>query len=176
MKTLDQVEARTPISQPSSFPIIISQPGSYYLTGNITGVTSTDGIRINTSNVTIDLNGFELIGAGNVGDGVDVPAVISNVTIRNGVVRAWGDQGLNLQNASNIRIESVTVNGCGDYGLSTGANVVIKDSIFSNNAGGGCGIFLVGVESSFLFQRERQHRLGLCPECGRDDDELRRKR
>ena len=140
MKTLDQLEARIPISQPGSFPIVISQPGSYYLTGNLTGTAFNDGIRINVSNVTIDLNGFEMIGTSSVGDGIEAPATISNVTIRNGVFRTWGDQGLNLENASNVRVENVIVNGCGDYGLSVGANVLIKDSIFSSNAGAACGI------------------------------------
>src|SRR5438105_12923113 len=61
MKTLDQVEPRKPISQPApgGFPIMINQPGSYYLTGNISGAANTDGIRINAGGVTVDLNGFE---------------------------------------------------------------------------------------------------------------------
>jgi hypothetical protein len=66
MKTLDQIEPRKPISQPAvgGFPIAINAPGSYYLTGNITGASGTDGIRINVGGVTIDLNGFEVTGTG----------------------------------------------------------------------------------------------------------------
>ena len=45
MKTLDQVEPRTPVSAATTpgdatALYVISQPGSYYLTGNITGVVS----------------------------------------------------------------------------------------------------------------------------------------
>ncbi len=60
MKTLDQIDAklekRTPIS---SLPFTISQSGSYYLTGNLSG---TSGINVNVGNVVIDLNGFDLRG------------------------------------------------------------------------------------------------------------------
>ena len=105
MKTLDQLEARTPIAQPATFPILITQPGSYYLTGTITGVSNTDGIRVSVGGVTIDLNGFEMVGLGSIGDGIDATVAISNVTIRNGVLRGWGDRGLNLENATNARIE-----------------------------------------------------------------------
>jgi hypothetical protein len=87
MKTLDQVEPRKPISQPAAggFPIVINASGSYYLTGNITGASNTDGIRINVSGVAIDLNGFEMTGTLGFNYGIAAPAAISNVTIRNGV-------------------------------------------------------------------------------------------
>src|SRR5205807_5395152 len=56
MKTLDQIEARAPIS---SAPLTISKPGSYYLTTNLT-VSSGNAITIATNGVTLDLNGFGL--------------------------------------------------------------------------------------------------------------------
>ena len=59
MKTLDQVEARTPID---SIPFTITEGGSYYLTANLTGVPLADGITVNASDVTIDLNGYTLDG------------------------------------------------------------------------------------------------------------------
>src|SRR6266568_6580756 len=56
MKTLDQIEARTPIS---SAPFTITDSGSYYLTTNVT-VSSGDAITIAADNVTLDLNGFTI--------------------------------------------------------------------------------------------------------------------
>ena len=56
MLTLNQMEPRTPIS---SAPYTISQPGSYYLTANLT-VASGDAIDINANGVTLDLNGFTI--------------------------------------------------------------------------------------------------------------------
>src|SRR6187455_75010 len=58
MKTLDQVEARTPIS---SVPFTISASGSYYFTKNLQFQnTSGNAIAISASDVTLDLNGFTL--------------------------------------------------------------------------------------------------------------------
>src|ERR1017187_3770343 len=67
MKTLDQIEARTPIDAAHTpgdggNQFIISAPGSYYLTGNVTGVSGKNCISINADNVTVDLNGFALVG------------------------------------------------------------------------------------------------------------------
>ena len=66
MKTLDQVEPRTPIS---SLPFTIAAAGSYYLTGNLTGGAG-GGITIGASGVTLDLMGYELVGG--TGDGIQV--------------------------------------------------------------------------------------------------------
>src|SRR5687767_7720762 len=60
MKTLDQIEPRIPIG---SVPFTINAPGSYYLTGNLNTAT-TNAIIIRASDVTLDLRGFTLSGAG----------------------------------------------------------------------------------------------------------------
>src|SRR5579863_4016947 len=44
------------------FPIVICQSGSYRLSGNLTVPANTDGIDINADNVTLDLNGFSILG------------------------------------------------------------------------------------------------------------------
>src|SRR5688572_21135329 len=67
MKTLEQIEPRTPIS---SIPFTITQPGSYYVTRNLTMVGTSDGITIQSNNVTLDLGGFTLDGAGTGRHGV----------------------------------------------------------------------------------------------------------
>jgi hypothetical protein len=56
MKTLAQIEPRTPIS---SVPFTISQSGSYYLTNNVT-VNTGDAIIITANGVSLDLNGFTI--------------------------------------------------------------------------------------------------------------------
>src|SRR4051812_10008933 len=84
MKSLDQVEARTIVNAVNtpgdgSNTFVISQPGSYYLTGNITGAAGKHGISVQADDVTLDLNGFALIsgGSGTV-RGVDVPTAKTN--------------------------------------------------------------------------------------------------
>src|SRR5262245_41804718 len=68
MKPLDQVEPRTAINAvntPGDATAVfrITQPGSYYLTGNVAGVLNRSGIAVSAADVTIDLNGFAVLGA-----------------------------------------------------------------------------------------------------------------
>ena len=69
MKSLDQVEARVIVNAANTpgdetNTVIISQPGSYYLTGNITGEPDKHGISVQADDVTLDLNGFALLSGG----------------------------------------------------------------------------------------------------------------
>ena len=66
MKTQTQIEPRTDISTvsgTSSTHHSIVAAGSYYLTGNLE-VTRVTGISIESSNVTLDLNGFTIYKSG----------------------------------------------------------------------------------------------------------------
>src|SRR5215831_11784420 len=65
MKSLDQIEPRTPIDAAhtpgdGSNLFNITNSGSYYLTTNVIATSGKSGIRILADNVTIDLNGFGL--------------------------------------------------------------------------------------------------------------------
>src|SRR6476659_10541606 len=106
MKTLDQVEARTPIDAahtPGDADSLfkITQPGSYYLTANVTGVNAKHGVETAASGVTLDLNGFDLLGVPGSLDGVLVTlANAINVNVRNGSIRSWGGSGINLLDAA----------------------------------------------------------------------------
>src|SRR5437762_1154008 len=76
MKTLDQVEARTPIDAThtpgdANNDFIINQRGSYYLTGNLAIIKAT-GIQINVSDVTVDLNGFEISRSSGSGNCINI--------------------------------------------------------------------------------------------------------
>src|SRR6185295_18246660 len=105
-KTLNEVEPRiainatnTPGDATNLFKI--TQPGSYYLTGNITGVSGKNGIGIavaaNGPSVTIDLMGFELVGVPGSLIGITTTVLNGrNVEIVNGTVRAWGNNGINI--------------------------------------------------------------------------------
>jgi parallel beta-helix repeat protein len=102
MKTLDQVQPRTPVDAthtPGDAGSLfkITNAGSYYLTGNITGVSSQHGIVIATPNVTLDLNGFSLIGVPGSLIGICATNAIGTATglrIRNGVISGWGLYGI----------------------------------------------------------------------------------
>jgi hypothetical protein len=93
MKTLDQIEARTPIPKTSGSPVAgprftITTSGSYYLTGNITVSTgSAIVIAAGVNDVTLDLNGFTIastLTGSSSGNGVDMVDSNNRITIRNG--------------------------------------------------------------------------------------------
>ena len=106
-KTLTEVEPRVAINAantPGDADSIfrISQPGSYYLTGNLTGQAGKHGIEIATSGVTIDLAGFEVRGIGGALDGIAATINGSELCIRNGTIRFWPADGIDLQTSVTI--------------------------------------------------------------------------
>jgi parallel beta-helix repeat protein len=144
MKSLDQIDTHvdtaaaakripinavtTPGNAASTY--VITQPGSYYLTGNLNGELGKDGIDINADNVTVDLNGFAVIGAliSNYG----IYSINDNVALRNGTVRSWGLDGVRLQGANQI-FEGLRLSDNVEYGLIANGNSVIKDCAAYNN-------------------------------------------
>ncbi len=144
MKTLDQVEARiivnaanTPGDATSSF--VISQPGSYYLTGNLTVSTTKHGISIETDNVTLDLNGFAIISnaASGSGIGVNVPTGRVNLCVRNGTIRGWRSHGVGAINASSSILERLrAINNTGN-GLMISNESAVRDCVMTGNGGDG---------------------------------------
>jgi hypothetical protein len=129
MKTLDEVEPRTPIT---SVPITITQSGSYYLTKNLT--SDSNGIIVEANNVTIDLCGFTLTGPGSGSNyGVNMIGP-NNVEIRNGIIRNFGSFGIRGYSGSGnsiIGIKSISNGRSGIYLYS--ANNIVKDCTVSDN-------------------------------------------
>src|SRR5688572_6609646 len=147
MKTLDQIEPRIPMD-PARTPgdadalFKITQPGSYYLTGNITGIAGKAGIEISITasgpSVTIDLMGHELVGASGSLEGivVSVPGV-RNVAIRDGTVRGWGRAGISIDNSQNNSLSHLRVDGNGGRGISAMGFSTMTDCTATANGGDG---------------------------------------
>jgi parallel beta-helix repeat protein len=96
-KTLQQVEPRGDVQRLPGDPLslyIISAPGSYYLTANVVGAPGMQGISIRASNVTLDLNGFAVLGAPGSLDGIAVMGPQNNVEIRSGNIEGWSGDGV----------------------------------------------------------------------------------
>ncbi len=106
---------------------VIDQPGSYYLSANITGESGKSGIEIAASGVTLDLNGFELLGVTGSLNGVGAPAAIQNISIQDGTAQGWGQAGVDLLNATGGRISSVHARGNASYGIAVRDGFVIAD-------------------------------------------------
>ncbi len=150
MKTLTEVEPRIAVNAvntpgdndatPSLFKI--SQPGSYYLTGNITGVVGKHGIEIAASGVTLDLMGFDLAGVPAMGafDGVTCTVVNANdLAVANGSINGWGQDGLDFRTALAINgtIRFLRASNNGAVGIRAGFGYTVADcSLKSNNLGG----------------------------------------
>jgi hypothetical protein len=134
------------------FPVKIDRPGSYRLTGSLDvsaqpGAEDLPAIWIDSSFVTLDLNGFSLVGpvtcsgspvtgcsASGDGDGVHAP-LANWVRIHDGFVRGFGRHGIHGANVAVENVQAYSNAGAGIHMLS-GGRVTYGISI----ANGGPGI------------------------------------
>ena len=144
------------------FPVSITQPGSYVLSGNLTVPdANTNAIVIDASHVTIDLNGFAILGpvdcsagvdpcAGfGSGNGISTTSVQFNITIRNGTIQGMGRFGINLKGDEHL-VEYLHVRSNGGSGIEISASADSGSSIAQYNTAqrnGGRGI---GVERGMV--------------------------
>jgi parallel beta-helix repeat protein len=78
----------------SEIPESIDWPASVKLAGTLTGAPALDGITINADDITIDLNGFALVGSGgDSGNGITQSASRRNLAVRNGFIVNWFGSG-----------------------------------------------------------------------------------
>jgi hypothetical protein len=163
MLTLSQVEPRTPIS---SVPFTITQPGSYYLTANVT-LNFANAITISTNGVTLDLNGFTISSteASPSGAAILLGGGISDITILNGHIRGgvtnnagvYGGSGFGYgifffgSTPVNVRVAGVSVSGCRYYGIYPGYLSVVVESCTVQTVGSE-GIIAGSVFRSMAFQ------------------------
>lgn len=107
------IDGRIPIRQPASaadFPIVISQPGSYYLASNITGVDGKNGIEIAANAVTLDLAGFVILGSGSLSlNGIYAAPPLGDINIHSGNVENWGAGGIILPQAFRATLSDLNV-------------------------------------------------------------------
>jgi len=152
MKSLDQIEPRMPVDAThtpgnNSEQFIISQPGSYYLTTNIVGVSNKDGIKIAANNVTLDLNGFSLLAASNgiYGIYISVPGSPTygknSIVVRNGIISGWRAFGV-YSFVDGVALEHLNISGNFQDGVEFVGGGVIEDCTVSGN--GGNGIYVQG--------------------------------
>lgn len=160
MKTLDQVEARIPIS---SLPLEITTPGSYYFTSNLT--MSSDaayGLKISAENVAVDLNGYALIGAGlGVGfnPGITTTGTADGFSIQNGTIRSCSGSAIALFSANRIRVERVRVTGNGGSGIQAGEAAFVSECTIDLNGSGFAAS--VGYASQLLNNRISLNLVGI---------------
>ena len=169
MKTLQQVEPRTPISAattPGDADSLfrITQPGSYYLTSNVSVPSARNGIEIVSSGpVTLDFQGFSIIGQAGSLDGVSAAStsctvfggtikgtaggignnsaalVVDNMTIE--LVPTTGKYGvINFFGASESRVTDTSISGAGAYAIALDNGLVSGCTISCPPNGAGINV------------------------------------
>ncbi len=152
MRSLAEVEPRRPLTMTFGeldAVWVISQPGSYYLTGPVIGEVGKHGIKIAAEHVTLDLNGFTLFGIPGSLSGITVlpnrdagiPDTRYNVRVFNGIVQQWGQHGVDLRAIVGGSIENIqSTENTGD-GIRVGYGMTVRNCFVRGNA--------VGITSDF---------------------------
>jgi hypothetical protein len=132
-------------------PVTITLPGAYRLTSNLlvrdgaVPARDTTAIEVLTVDVTIDLNGFSIIGKTTcalhvcdlVGTGIGVDATTGeNTRVFGGFVRGMGGAGVALGSSSSADRLVVLSNGGAGVVVRTGSSIT-RCFVFSN---GGAGV------------------------------------
>ncbi len=141
MKALDVVEPRIPVgplTTPGDADSVyrITQPGSYYLTGDVVGQAGFFGIQIEASDVSLDLMGFTVRGVAGAKSGMIVSgAGRVNVEVANGVFRDWPEYGASVgAEPSIVRDARFIANGFDGLSIRSG---VVEGCIARENGSSG---------------------------------------
>jgi len=132
MKTLDEVEPRTPLTQettPGDADSVfrINEPGAYYLIGDIDEAPMKHGIEIASAGVTLDLEGFTITGAAGSLDAIHVSAGIPlQIVIRNGFIESWDGDGIDAAIANGAHIEGIDILLCQGGGIRVGDRALVR--------------------------------------------------
>jgi len=133
VKDLAAVEPRIPLTPPDpndplpAVPgalMVINTPGSYFLTSNLNGGSGFSGIDIQTSNVTLDLSGYSMVGLSGSVHAITSSTGAVNVRILNGTIRGWDGNGIDAKKINQAQIENVLVANCDGNGIEISRGVV----------------------------------------------------
>ncbi|MDX2116613.1 MAG: right-handed parallel beta-helix repeat-containing protein [Planctomycetota bacterium] len=134
-KTLTEVEPRIAINAantPGDATTVfkITKPGSYYLTGNVSGQPGKDSVIIIAADgVTLDLNGYSIIGSDTWPAGVAQYCVNANAvkgtTIRNGTLKFAATNHISMSTCVSTRVENIHCIDASETSISVGTNSTI---------------------------------------------------
>jgi hypothetical protein len=134
------------------FPVSISQPGSYRLTSNLIVDSFGVAIEITADGVTLDLNGYSIVGKGLPADFTYYPCITAGtntlIVVRNGFVVDCGF-GIQFPNVTNATIEQVHIRTAGNTSLAVGVNAIVRgDHLDGPNSAIHCPSIV--VDTSFV--------------------------
>ena len=141
------------------FPIVICQSGSYKLSSNLTVPDANTGaIQISVDNVTLDMNGFSILGptvcaigpnaavtsCSPTGFGTGISSVVNsetdsgpeNIVLMNGHIKGMGLFGI-LLNGSKSEVRNIHVSNNGSGGIQVGVLSLVSSCTVTTNAANG---------------------------------------
>ena len=114
---------------------------AHLLESNVVGVAGKNGIRIDADNVTLDLDGFAVLGVGRSLSGIKINNHL-RIVIRNGSISDWSSHGLDGTEAALSRIEDLRADGNGGNGIVINSGSQVNNCVAGQNAG-------VGIADSY---------------------------
>ncbi|MBL8885542.1 MAG: right-handed parallel beta-helix repeat-containing protein [Phycisphaerales bacterium] len=157
---LGLAEARIPVQSLPGSPTathVISQSGSYYLTGNILGVAGKNGIEITADDVSLDLCGYSMIGGGSSLSGVLATSATASLRLCDGKLTGWGQRGVHTQALRAAVLCDLIGANNGDDGFFLGNNHVCRNCIAVGNGHFG---FVSQENASYFGCAARQNGFG----------------
>lgn len=140
------------------FPVTITQPGSYRLTGNLdlgAQDPALSGIDVSSPGVTVDLAGFQIAGptrcsgsgaslscspaGANGGWGVLFQEGATASVVRNGIVRNMANAGIGSA-ATGTRVEHITANHNGIDGIGAQEGTLVVNCVALENGSDGIDV------------------------------------
>jgi len=120
---------------------ILRAPGSYVLIRDVVDNRAAfDAVQITASNVTIDMQGFSIIGTSGTGIGINATGQ-SNVVIHNGIITGMG--GGAIVTSANANISGITASGNSTAGITNPPSIqagngsnISNDTVTTGATGG----------------------------------------
>ncbi len=131
----------------ADLPFTILSSGRYYLAEDTDYAGATDAITISAiDDVFLDLNDHALtyIGAGSV-NGIMI-STSTNVQVVNGAISGFSLDSIDVTNCEHVKLHNLNIS-FGDIFLIGGRNIVVTDSLFSQDAGQADSLTVAGSEN-----------------------------
>ncbi len=153
-------EGATEINQASvlaggGFPLVISSPGNYVLTSDLTPPASTQAISIVASDVFLDLQGFRIVGSHACSVGGCQTGTVNGisgqegsgrrVTVKGGAIEGFSGTCIALLGESYV--SEMFVSRCGRHGIQLSQGSLVRASRVTET--GRQGLLLVGDEIGY---------------------------
>ena len=150
----------TPADGPG-FPITIDRGGKYKLTSNLTAPADTNAFNITGDNVTLDLNGFRIVGGR---FGINAGAA-DGLTVMNGTIANFSSDGIRTRGFAIIQDMQITNNDGMGVRLNNNGRV-LRSTISGNN---GVNIYCVSrclIASNVVTASTTESGIGLFTNAG----------